>query len=81
MYETVDPGGEFNGRGIECGSTFTTTGNTFIEAVPGLLLVFRCRFGLGLPLAFDTDNALKGEYLGLKLTDGGLTLGRVGRGA
>jgi hypothetical protein len=69
-YENVDIGGEFSGRGIDSGSTFAVVGN-FAELVPGLLFVFECRFGLGFPRALDTDNVLKGEYLGLKLVGGG----------
>lgn len=74
-------GGEFSGRGIRSGSTFATTGKVFVETVPGLLFAFECRFCLVLPSVFDADNALKGEYLGLKLAGGGRKLGRVGLGA
>ena len=78
-------GGEFSGRGIDSGSTFAVTGN-LVELVPGLLFVFKCRFGPGFPLVFplvlvSTGNGLKGEYLGLKLAGGGPTLGRIGLGA
>ena len=74
-------GGEFSGRGIDNGSTFAVTGN-LVELVPGLLFVFKCRFGLGFPLVLvGTGNGLKGEYLGLKLAGGGPTLGRIGLGA
>lgn len=74
-------GGEFSGRGIKSGSTFATTGKLFVGTVPGLLFVFKCRFCLVFPSVFDTDNALKGEYLWLKLAGGGRRLGRVGLGA
>lgn len=80
-YETVDAGGEFSGRGIESGSTFAITGNVLVETVPGLLFVFKCRVCRGLPLAFVTDNAPKGESFGLKLAEGRPTLGRTGLGA
>ena len=68
-------GGEFTGRGIDSG----LTGNLFVGPVPGLLFVFKCRFGYEFPL--DVGNVLKGEYLGLKLAGGGWTLGRIGLGA
>ena len=74
-------GGEFTGRGIDGGSTFAIIGNLFAELAPGVLFVFECRFGLGFPLALDAGNGLKGEYLGLKFTEGGPTLGHVGLGA
>ena len=53
----------------------------FVEPEPGLLFVFEDSFGLGSTLVFDVGKALKGEYLGLKLTEGGPTLGRTGLGA
>jgi len=74
-------GGEFAGRGIDNGSTFVIVGNLFVELVPGALFVFECRFGLEFPLVLDAGNGLKGEYLGLKFTEGGPILGRVGLGA
>ena len=74
-------GGEFNGRGIESGSTFAITENLFVETAPGVLFVLKCKICLWLSLTFDADNVLKGKYLGLKFAGGGPALGRVGLGA
>ena len=81
VYEIVEAGGEFTGRGTKSGSTFAITENLLIETTPGVLFVFECEIGLGLSLMFDADNVLKGEYLKLKLTGGGPAFGRVGLGA
>jgi len=80
-YESVDVGGEFSGRGIDNGSTFAIIGNLLVEPVPGLLIVFECKFGLRPPLVLDPGSALKGEYLAVNLMGGGPTLGRIGLGA
>jgi len=56
-------------------------GNLVVQLVPGVLLVFECRFGLVFSLVLDTGSELEGEYLGLEFTERGPTLGRVGLGA
>jgi len=80
-YERVDAGGELSGREIDSGSTFAITGKLLVEAVPGLLLVFDCRFGREPPIILDPSSGLKGVYLVPNLTGGGPALGRVGLGA
>jgi hypothetical protein len=49
--------------------------------VAGLLFAFECRLGLGFPWVFNAGDAWKGEYLGLKLAEGGPKPGRTGLGA
>lgn len=66
---------------MESGSTFAIAENLLVETAPGVLFVFKCKICLWLSLMFETDNVLKGEYLGLKFVGGGPTLGRVGLGA